>query len=891
MFLIKSVRNLAAALACLSLAATALFMVGYRVSAQEAPQANTNSNISPLQTPEPPPEPTPIPVAEIVTQRDKTRKRIKEIESQILAETPVVRIQKELDEFNSDLEEREQKTNRLLKSNPSLETLKKMENEWNGLALKPAFWNAALQSTARVRNKQKSELKKILKTWEDSLSRIDISPTEESADRVTDDNPKSAARETNSKQQNLASSASNTPLEGGSNEKKIDTPATEVPIEVKKSIGKTIADIKRVQDLAADRLTKILKLQSRVSETEKQIIDFLAKVKANHDEAMTNLFVKDSPAIWSTGSMAAGTEQQEDHSLSERLSDLNQFLISNQSRVIYHFIAIGLLVLILFGTRRGTRRLAAGEAELGGSLRVFEHPVPLGLLLGIMIDDFVYPKMPDLFDFFLNVVGVISMFFLAKQFIEKKHRTILFAVLALYAVDDLRFFAAAFPLASRLIYVLEMLGGICFLIWLYRSRRPGNNPSASSSGSDSVIRNASIFLLPVCSLALLADMFGYVKFAGLIGDALVSSLLFGLFLYVMVQFLDSLQILVFRVRPFSKLEMVKKHRHLIQQKLFTLLKWTAIVFWISITLSLLYLDQEAAAVLTGILGAGVTIGTLSISFGGILAFVLTILLSFWLSRFLRFALEEDVYPRLELADGLPYAASTILHYLVLLLGFFVAMAALGVDLTSFTILAGAFGVGLGFGLQNLVENFSSGLVLLFERPIKVGDLIEIKNLQGTLRRVGLRASIVRTVQGSEIIVPNGLLLSQEVTNWTLSDPLRRIDIEVGVEYGTKLGDVIELLEKVGDKHTDPKLDQPAQALFVGFGDSSLDFQLRVWTSNDDNWVALKSDLSIEVYEVLEEAGIEIPFPQQDLRVRSLDKEVLKSYSLPETNERKSENGD
>ena len=182
-------------------------------------------------------------MAEIVTQRDKTRKRIKEIESQILAETPVVRIQKELDEFNSDLEEREQKTNRLLKSNPSLETLKKMENEWNGLALKPAFWNAALQSSARVRNNQKSELKKILKTWEDSLSRIDISPTEESADRVTDDNPKSAARETNSKQQNLASSASNTPLEGGSNEKKIDTPATEVPVEVKKSIGKTIADI------------------------------------------------------------------------------------------------------------------------------------------------------------------------------------------------------------------------------------------------------------------------------------------------------------------------------------------------------------------------------------------------------------------------------------------------------------------------------------------------------------------------------------------------------------------------------------------------------------------------------------------------------------------------
>jgi small-conductance mechanosensitive channel len=177
-----------------------------------------------------------------------------------------------------------------------------------------------------------------------------------------------------------------------------------------------------------------------------------------------------------------------------------------------------------------------------------------------------------------------------------------------------------------------------------------------------------------------------------------------------------------------------------------------------------------------------------------------------------------------------------------------------------------------------VENFVSGLILLFERPVKVGDLVQMQNQQGNLKHIGLRASVLRTTEGAEIIVPNGQLISQEVTNWTLSDPLRRIDINVGVKYGVSPKKVIRLLEKIGKDHPEADKSTPARAIFLDFGESSINFQLRVWTANQFNWTYIKSELTIEIYESFNKAGIEIPFPQRDLNIRAVDPEVLATFS-------------
>ena len=190
-------------------------------------------------------------------------------------------------------------------------------------------------------------------------------------------------------------------------------------------------------------------------------------------------------------------------------------------------------------------------------------------------------------------------------------------------------------------------------------------------------------------------------------------------------------------------------------------------------------------------------------------------------------------------------------------------------MSKFTVLTGALGVGLGFGLQNIVNNFVSGLILLFERPIHVGDTVEVGGLVGVVRRIGARSSTVVTYQGAEVIVPNSNLLSNQVINWTLSSQWRRVDVRLSVAYGTDPERVIKLLVGVAESHPGVLLERPPGAFFMGFGESALNFELRFWCDGQDTWFQLQSDVTVAIAKALQEAGIEIPFPQRDLHLRSV----------------------
>jgi small-conductance mechanosensitive channel len=224
------------------------------------------------------------------------------------------------------------------------------------------------------------------------------------------------------------------------------------------------------------------------------------------------------------------------------------------------------------------------------------------------------------------------------------------------------------------------------------------------------------------------------------------------------------------------------------------LEFLAFLLWLNMVLNFFGLLTPLTATIEAVLRANLIIGSLNISLGQVLLFTVTVWASFLVSRFLRFLLEEDVYHRLRLARGIPQAISTIIHYAVLLLGFFVALAVLGFDLTKVTILAGAFTVGVGFGLQTVINNFVCGLILLFERPIKVGDVVQVDTDIGEVRRIGIRACVIRTADGSEVIVPNGTIISNKVTNWTFSDRYRALEVPVSVARGVDPEHVVELLK-------------------------------------------------------------------------------------------------
>jgi small-conductance mechanosensitive channel len=274
------------------------------------------------------------------------------------------------------------------------------------------------------------------------------------------------------------------------------------------------------------------------------------------------------------------------------------------------------------------------------------------------------------------------------------------------------------------------------------------------------------------------------------------------------------------------------------------------------------------------------VGNSSIAIGGIITFILVIIVTIMVYRFIKALLVEEVFPRVKLPRGVPGAISMITGYVIVAFGFFLALGSVA-DLSSFGLLAGALGVGIGFGLQGIVANFIAGIVLAFERPIQVGDEIELTQTMGIVTSIGVRSTTIRTYDGSEVIVPNSDLITKDVINWTLTDRRKRRDINIGVAYGTDPDVVLDLIKRVSAEHPNVQNIPAPWALFDGFGDSSLNFRVRIWTTMDTG-MTTKSEVTVMIYDALREAGIEIPFPQRDLHIKSLGEDVRKEIDKKPT---------
>src|SRR5436189_270026 len=442
----------------------------------------------------------------------------------------------------------------------------------------------------------------------------------------------------------------------------------------------------------------------------------------------------------------------------------------------------------------------------------------------------------------------------------------LYVVGAFFLAELVRHFASTVPLLGQQVFLLEMLAGMVVLTWWLASRRRRGAADTITS-RERALRPAARVVLVTFAAAFVVGAAGNMSLGLLLGSGVLGNGYLALVLYAGIRVADGLVAFALRVRPLCVLGMVQRHRPLLERRAHGLLRGLTIAGWAVFALKYFGLWGAAVELTEAALGAHLRRGSLSISLGDVLEFAVTAGAAILLSGLVRFVLEEDVYPRLQPGRGLAQALSSLLHYGLVLVGFLLALAALGVDLTKITILAGAFGVGIGFGLQTVVNNFVSGLLIVFERRIKVGDAVQIADVAGRVEQLGMRACTVRTWEGAEVIVPNASLIAEKVTNWTLSDRLRRIDVGVGVAYGTPPEKMLDILLAVARAHP-LVLPNPAPvALFLGFGDSALRFELRAWINRFDLWVQTQSELAVALYTALGEAGFEIPFPQYEVRLR------------------------
>ncbi|HYZ71664.1 MAG TPA: mechanosensitive ion channel domain-containing protein, partial [Chthoniobacterales bacterium] len=631
----------------------------------------------------------------------------------------------------------------------------------------------------------------------------------------------------------------------------------DMPAAVLQRVKGVLDDIaKRKQAAESDR-ARVLTLESDLLLEGARSRTASAEVARAQSQALKDLLVQDGQPIWTAlDTLPSEWNVRSADTFASQWNATTAYVRQLPSSFILHGFCIAVFAIFIRWLRRRVRKLSEASPALQRAVPILDLPFSTAFVLSALLIPSVYAQAPRWIQVSLAAMALIPTVLILRRLLQRNLFPILYALIGLFLVGNLRVLAASLPVIARFFLLVQMVGGLCFLIWLLRSGllapKPseGGKPAVAESAmskrfSQALYAIAKIGLV-VFAVAILANIFGYTNLGTLLGVCYIRSVFLAAMLYVVLRVLEGFIIIALQVRPLGALRGVRLHRDMLQRRTARFLEFLAFLFWLNLMLNFIGLRNPLVARIGEILNANVGLGSINISLGRLLAFAIAIWASFLISRFLRFLLEEDVYQHFRLARGLPYAISTMLHYSILIVGFFIALGALGIDLTKVTILAGAFSVGVGFGLQNIINNFVSGLILLFERPIKIGDVIEIGGTVGEVRRIGIRACVIRTADGSEIIVPNGSLISNQVTNWTFSDRARAVDVSVNILPGTDSQRVTELLKSVAANQPGIAKEPVPQVYVVSFTAGAITFQLRAWTDRYQDWAQVRSDLAVAI---------------------------------------------
>ena len=650
---------------------------------------------------------------------------------------------------------------------------------------------------------------------------------------------------------------------------KAEATRTQAPPALLKRIDDALAAIAAVRKNATERRSELLILQVKVGEQLAATQEAAALVAQATSEDFNTLFRADRPPVWRAWREAPPRSEFPAlvrDSAAPQLAVLKRYIADRSRRAVLHVL---LLVALLWFALVARRRVRAWAAESGGmdpTLRVFELPGSTALIVTLMLSDWVYVRQPMIA---LNLIGlalVLPILRILRQVTLPAPSAALWCAAGLIVLNRLRDLTLlSAPVVEQEVVLLVSGGGAVAMALLWRR----DLLSVGRFKLPGVLAGVGTGVLV---LACLLAALGYMRLARLLTGGVLRSVYAALGLFAGLVVTMAVFSYLLRVPPVSRLHMVTSYRALIERRFAVILWWGAVVIWLAATLEWFAVLDDLKAGVAAVFGYRVSRGLVSISLGDVVGLIVTVWVAFLLSRFIRFALEEDVYPRLPMGRGMPYAISNLLHYVILLLGFLVAVGAMGVNLDRLTILTGAFGVGVGFGLQTIVNNFVSGIILLLERPIQVGDAIQMGDLDGEVRRIGIRSTTVHTWRGAEVLVPNATLISGNLTNWTLSDRTRRIELPIGVAYGTDPERVLGLLTETAASVSGVLASPAPVALFLGFGDSALNFELRAWTDHFEEWGSIRSKMAVAVNNRLKAEGIEVPFPQRDVNLRYPPKE-------------------
>ncbi len=752
----------------------------------------------------------PIPLGNVVTEAVTISGKLQDIQAGLASDQTVATVNQSLPAIVQEINQRESDDLKVQSAGPTLSTLRSSQAAWQTISNGLDTVKQTLTGRVSQLDKLVGQLGDMNRTWQVTLASANTSSA---------------------------------------------------PPDVLNRIQTVIANIGQQTQATRELRAKILSSQSDVGSQEDRIKAGLAKISDQKEVAIKSLFVRDSAPLWDFDSLEAGAANPAGStrvSFGEQIQALRLYLADKMPTLFIHLLIFIVLAIVLVWVRRELQIRAGEDPAIKHAANVLELPLATAMVLALLASGWLYPLAPRLLLAGLEAAALIPVVVILRRLIEPALFPILYAMVLSFFVDQVRSIMTGLPVLSRLLFLIELTAAIVFLLWLVWSRRLSPE-KVRDIQLERVVGVYARLALALFGVAIIANFLGYTHLSYLMGNAELESSYLAVILYAAVRIADGLIMTALKIRPLSLLGMVQRHDAMLGNRASLVLRGVAALFWLWETLELFSLRTPlGSAVMPILIHTDAQSGLHPALLGRILLFAFAIWATFSISRFIRFVLEEEVYPNWQLGPGVPYAMSTIAHYVVLILGFLMALNVIGVNPSNYpayTVLAGALGVGLGFGLQNIMNNFVSGIILLFERPIKVGDVIQVDTSIGTVEKIGIRASIIRITNGSEVIMPNGNLISNPVTNWTFSDRRRVIDIPIAVAAKSDPQRVMAILVETAKANPSVLTNPPPQVLFTSLTGATLNFELKAWTAKQDLWTQTKSELFLAISAALARENI------------------------------------
>ena len=659
-----------------------------------------------------------------------------------------------------------------------------------------------------------------------------------------------------------------------------------LPLEILTSVRLVRNDYRKINRLITKENNDFLVLESKINKHKlivNKVIDDLNRLK--NSEVYDLFYLRHEP-LWKASFKDTDRdegEKDEVESISDNILGISKYIQASEHSIYLYVLFMGLMVFLIIMLKKAFEKYPFNEED--GDLQnskdvILNHSIISMVFIALVDAKLFFANTPKLFGNIVVLLILILSIPLVQPYMYKRFKKIVYFIVLFYILDTAKTYMWFSSAQYRLYLLFEALLVVGVLIAFTRPYLKTRKMKIGSFGLLLIRLTPVIYSL--LFISIISNILGYTNLTDLSLKISTQSGVFTLVFYGILMISGGISTGLVHWHFNTNTSFDESKKFALELKLLRIIRVLAFVAWFLFFLGMIDLLAPLTQFFTDALSEPYKFGSITFTLGDVLRFIVILTVSFISTSVVSFLFDsgEVSFTLIKVPKGVPAAISLVIRYFIIGFGIVLALSSLGIDLGKFNLMAGALGLGIGFGLQTVISNFVSGLILVFERPIHVGDTVEVNNLLGTVHRIGVRSSSIITFDGAEVVVPNNNLIANDLINWTLSDSIKRVEILIGTTYGSDPNQILKILMDAAMDNKDTLKNPEPQALFSEFGDSSLNFKLRFWVHYEVGLQA-KSDVSIEVYNQFAKHGIEIPFPQRDLHIKNMPDMNENKGLLPE----------